>query len=75
MADREDCRVVRKVEGKRPTSNSHPSENGGNVTGPILKPANLSDKDAGEVLDRTPLARWGGARAITEAVLYLLAGC
>ncbi len=39
---------------------------------PILKPANLSAKDAGEVLDRTPLARWGGARAITEAVLYLL---
>lgn len=29
-------------------------------------------QDAGEMLDRTPLARWGDARAITEAVLYLL---
>ncbi len=40
--------------------------------GPILKPASKSDKEAGEVLSHTPLARWGGARAIAEAVLYLL---
>jgi pteridine reductase len=41
--------------------------------GPILKPAGLSEDESRKVLSKTPLARWGGAHVITEAILYLLA--
>jgi pteridine reductase len=40
--------------------------------GPILKPPDLSAEDDAEVLQNTPLGKWGGSHEITKAVLYLL---
>jgi pteridine reductase len=40
--------------------------------GPILKPPGLSDEEDAEVLQNTPLARWGGSEEIAKAVLFLL---
>lgn len=40
--------------------------------GPILKPPNLSNKENQEVLSKTPLGRWGGAKPIASGVLFLL---
>lgn len=40
--------------------------------GPILSPPDLSDEDNLEVMNRTPLKKWGGEEEIVKAVLYLL---
>lgn len=40
--------------------------------GPILKPEGLSEKENEEVLNNTPLHKWGGAEEIAKAVMYLL---
>jgi len=40
--------------------------------GPILRPPDLSDDDNEEVMDKTPLKKWGGSKEIAKAVLYLL---
>ena len=40
--------------------------------GPMLRPADLDDKENEEVLANTLLKRWGGAEEITKGVLYLL---
>jgi NAD(P)-dependent dehydrogenase (short-subunit alcohol dehydrogenase family) len=40
--------------------------------GPILAPPDLSADELGEVMDATPLARWGGAEEIAKAALFLI---
>lgn len=40
--------------------------------GPILKPDNLTADENEEVLNNTPLRRWGGPEEIAKAVLFLL---
>ena len=40
--------------------------------GPILKYEGLTDEENEEVMNRTPLKRWGGAEEIAKAVIYLL---
>ena len=40
--------------------------------GPILKPNDLTDDENREVMNNTPLGRWGGSEEIAKAVLYLL---
>ncbi len=40
--------------------------------GPILAPPDLSDEELAEVMNATPLARWGGAEEIAKAVLFLI---
>src|SRR3989344_2029907 len=39
---------------------------------PILKYEGLTDEENEEVMNRTPLKRWGGAEEIAKAVIYLL---
>ena len=39
--------------------------------GPILAPPNLTAAENAEVLDATPLARWGGADEIARAAIFL----
>jgi pteridine reductase len=41
--------------------------------GPILPPAGASAEEQAKMLRRTPLGRFGGADAVVDAVLYLLA--
>jgi NAD(P)-dependent dehydrogenase (short-subunit alcohol dehydrogenase family) len=40
--------------------------------GPILAPPDLSADELAEVMDATPLARWGGAEEIAKAALFLI---
>jgi NAD(P)-dependent dehydrogenase (short-subunit alcohol dehydrogenase family) len=40
--------------------------------GPILAPPDLNAQDNAEVLDSTPLRRWGGAEEIAKAVMFLI---
>lgn len=40
--------------------------------GPILEPEGLTTQEDQEVLKNTPLQRWGGAKEIAKAVIYLL---
>jgi NAD(P)-dependent dehydrogenase (short-subunit alcohol dehydrogenase family) len=40
--------------------------------GPILPPPDLTADELREVLNATPLARWGGAEEIARAVLFLI---
>lgn len=40
--------------------------------GPILKPADLTEKENQAVMKKTPLNRWGGAEVIAQAVIFLL---
>ncbi len=40
--------------------------------GPILRPPDLSDAENKEVMDKTPLQKWGGEEEIVKAILYLL---
>lgn len=40
--------------------------------GPILPPPDLTAEEDREVLDATPLARWGGAAEIAKAALFLV---
>jgi NAD(P)-dependent dehydrogenase (short-subunit alcohol dehydrogenase family) len=40
--------------------------------GPILAPPDLSSKENTEVMNATPLRRWGGAMEIAKAVLFLV---
>jgi NAD(P)-dependent dehydrogenase (short-subunit alcohol dehydrogenase family) len=40
--------------------------------GPILEPPGLTPEERMEVIDATPLRRWGGAAEIAKAVLFLV---
>lgn len=40
--------------------------------GPMIKPPDLTEQENEEVLNKTPLKRWGGGEEIAKAVLYLL---
>jgi NAD(P)-dependent dehydrogenase (short-subunit alcohol dehydrogenase family) len=40
--------------------------------GPILAPPDLTPAELAEVMDATPLARWGGAEEIAKAVMFLI---
>jgi NAD(P)-dependent dehydrogenase (short-subunit alcohol dehydrogenase family) len=40
--------------------------------GPILAPPDLSADELAEVMNATPLARWGGAEEIAKAALFLI---
>lgn len=40
--------------------------------GPILAPPDLTPEDNDRVIEATPLARWGGAKEIAKAVLFLV---
>lgn len=40
--------------------------------GPIIRPPDLSDAENQEVLDTTPLKRWGGGEEISKAIMYLI---
>lgn len=40
--------------------------------GPILAPPDLSADELAEVMNATPLARWGGAEEIAKATLFLI---
>ncbi len=40
--------------------------------GPILAPPDLTSEELAEVMDATPLARWGGAEEIAKAALFLI---
>jgi 3-oxoacyl-[acyl-carrier protein] reductase len=40
--------------------------------GPILAPPDLTAAELAEVMDATPLARWGGAEEIAKAALFLI---
>ena len=40
--------------------------------GPILAPPDLTPNDSTEVMEATPLRRWGGAVEIAKAVLFLV---
>lgn len=40
--------------------------------GPILKPEDLSEKENNEVIQATPLGRWGGAEEAAKAVCFLI---
>lgn len=40
--------------------------------GPILAPPDLSANELAEVMEATPLARWGGAQEIAKAALFLI---
>jgi NAD(P)-dependent dehydrogenase (short-subunit alcohol dehydrogenase family) len=40
--------------------------------GPILEPPGLTPEERMEVMDATPLRRWGGAAEIAKAVLFLV---
>ncbi len=40
--------------------------------GPILAPPDLTAEENKQVIDATPLARWGGADEIAKAVLFLI---
>jgi len=40
--------------------------------GPILEPPDLTTEERQEVLNATPLRRWGGAAEIARAVLFLI---
>jgi NAD(P)-dependent dehydrogenase (short-subunit alcohol dehydrogenase family) len=40
--------------------------------GPILAPPDLSPDELAEVMNATPLARWGGAEEIAKAALFLI---
>jgi pteridine reductase len=40
--------------------------------GPILRPPDLTEEEDKIVLERTPLARWGGAEEIAKAVLFFM---
>jgi NAD(P)-dependent dehydrogenase (short-subunit alcohol dehydrogenase family) len=40
--------------------------------GPILKPDDLSEKDDREVLQATPLGRWGGPEEAAKAVMFFV---
>ncbi|HNF58792.1 MAG TPA: SDR family oxidoreductase, partial [Elusimicrobiota bacterium] len=40
--------------------------------GPILAPAGLSRAAHREVIDATPLRRWGGPAEVAKAVLFLV---
>jgi NAD(P)-dependent dehydrogenase (short-subunit alcohol dehydrogenase family) len=40
--------------------------------GPILAPPDLSEHELAEVMEATPLERWGGAEEIAKAVLFLI---
>ena len=40
--------------------------------GPILAPPDLTPNDNTEVMEATPLRRWGGAVEIAKAVLFLV---
>lgn len=40
--------------------------------GPILAPPDLSAEELAEVMEATPLARWGGAEEIAKAALFLI---
>jgi NAD(P)-dependent dehydrogenase (short-subunit alcohol dehydrogenase family) len=40
--------------------------------GPILAPPDLSAEELAEVMELTPLARWGGAEEIAKAAIFLI---
>ena len=40
--------------------------------GPILAPPDLSADELAEVMEATPLARWGGSEEIAKAALFLV---
>jgi NAD(P)-dependent dehydrogenase (short-subunit alcohol dehydrogenase family) len=40
--------------------------------GPILAPPDLTPEENTEVIEATPLQRWGGAAEIAKAVLFLV---
>lgn len=40
--------------------------------GPILPPLSMTDKEKEEVVEVTPLKRWGGAKEIAKAVSFLI---
>jgi len=40
--------------------------------GPILAPPNLTPEENAQVLEATPLARWGGAEEIAKTVLFIV---
>lgn len=40
--------------------------------GPILAPPDLTEKEVQEVIDATPLGRWGGSLEIAKAVVFLV---
>jgi NAD(P)-dependent dehydrogenase (short-subunit alcohol dehydrogenase family) len=40
--------------------------------GPVLAPPDLSPEENAEVLNATPLARWGGAEEIAKTVMFLI---
>jgi NAD(P)-dependent dehydrogenase (short-subunit alcohol dehydrogenase family) len=40
--------------------------------GPILAPPDLTSDENAEVMNATPLGRWGGAVEIAKAVLFLV---
>jgi pteridine reductase len=40
--------------------------------GPTIKPLDLTEEENEQVLNNTPLKRWGGGEEIAKAVLYLL---
>ena len=40
--------------------------------GPILAPPNLTPAENADVIDATPLHRWGGAEEIAKTVLFLV---
>jgi NAD(P)-dependent dehydrogenase (short-subunit alcohol dehydrogenase family) len=40
--------------------------------GPILAPPDLTPEENADVINATPLRRWGGAAEIAKAVLFLV---
>src|SRR5260370_13120194 len=40
--------------------------------GPILAPPNLTAEENAQVIEATPLARWGGAEEIAKAVMFFI---
>ena len=59
-------------QGRESASISENSTTKRELPGPILAPPNLTAEENAQVLEATPLARWGGAEEIAKTVMFFV---